>query len=53
VVHNRDHPVNLQKHLDIMHAKNYPGRQGLTQKASHTFFFNTSVQQNIAKSIHK
>jgi len=34
-----------------MHAKNHLGRQGLTQKASQTFFDNTLVQQNIVKSI--
>jgi len=34
-----------------MHAKNCLRRQGLAQKASQTFFDNTSVQQNIVKSI--
>jgi len=34
-----------------MHAKNRFGRQGLIQKASQTFFGNTSVQQNIVKSL--
>jgi len=34
-----------------MHAKKHLGRQGLAQKASQTFFGNTSVQQNIVKSI--
>jgi len=36
-----------------MHAKNHLGRQGLAQKASQTFFDNTSVQQNIVKNISK
>jgi len=44
VVHNRDHPGNLQNTLSIMHTKNCLGRQGLAQKASQTFFDNTSVQ---------
>jgi len=35
-----------------MHTKNQLGRQGLAQKASQTFFDNTSVQQNIVESIH-
>jgi len=34
-----------------MHAKNCLGRQGLALKASQTFFDNTSVHQNIVKSI--
>jgi len=34
-----------------MHAKTRLGRQGLAQKASPTFFDNTSVQQNIVKNI--
>jgi len=34
-----------------MHAKNHLERQGLAQNASDTFFDNTSVQQNIVKSI--
>ena len=34
-----------------MHNKNHFGRQGLAQKASQMFFGNTSVQQNIVKSI--
>jgi len=51
VVHNRDHPGNLTFYSNIMHAKNHPGRQGLAQKASQTFFDNTSVQQNIVKCI--
>jgi len=34
-----------------MHAENHLGRQGLAQKASQTFFDNTSVQQNIVKGI--
>jgi len=35
-----------------MHTKNHLARQGLAQKASQTFFGNTSVQQNIAESIN-
>jgi len=46
VVHNR----KLTKHYNITHAKNCLGRQGLAQKPSQTFG-NTSVQQNIVKSI--
>jgi len=34
-----------------MHTKNHLGRQGLAQKASQTFFDNTSVHQNIVESI--
>jgi len=49
VVHNRDHPGNLQNTVIITHAKNYPGRLGLAQRASQTFFGNTSIQQNILK----
>jgi len=33
-----------------VHAKNRLGKQGLAQKASQTFFGNTSVQRNIAES---
>jgi len=50
VVHNRDHPGILQN-TNITHAKNRLGRQGLAQKASQTFFDNTSVHHNIIKSI--
>jgi len=35
-----------------MHEKNHLGRQGLAQKASQTFFGNTSVQQNIVENIN-
>jgi len=35
-----------------MHTKNRLGRQGLAQKASQTFFGNTSVQQNIVENIN-
>jgi len=34
-----------------MHTKNCLERQGLVQKASHAFFGNTSVHQNIVKNI--
>jgi len=49
VVHNRDHPGNLQN-SNITYSKNCLGRQGLAQKTSQTFD-NTSVQQNIVKNI--
>jgi len=35
-----------------MHAKNHLARQGLAQKASQTFFGNTSIQQNIVESVN-
>jgi len=35
-----------------MHTKNCLARQGLAQKASQTYFGNTSVQQNIVESIN-
>jgi len=35
----------------LTHAKNRIGRQESVQKASQTFFDNTSVHQNIVKSI--
>jgi len=35
-----------------MHTKNRLGKQGLAQKASQTFFDNTSIQQNIVESIN-
>jgi len=41
VVHNKDHPGNLQT-IILMHDKNTLG----DKKASQTFFGNTSVQQN-------
>jgi len=44
VVHNKDHPGILQN-TNIMHHKNQLGRQGLAQKASQTFFDDTSVHQ--------
>jgi len=45
VVHNRDHPGNLQNsYSNIMHAKNRLERQELAQKASQTFFGNTSAK---------
>jgi len=34
-----------------MHIKNHLARQELAQKASQTFFGNTSVQQNIVEII--
>jgi len=51
VVHDRDYLGNLQN-TNITHTKNCLGRKALAQKASQTFFGNTSVQQNIVESIN-
>jgi len=34
VIYNRNHEG--KKYLNVMHAKNHPGRQGLTLKVSQT-----------------
>jgi len=52
VVHNKDRSSRkFKKHSTITHTKICLGRQGLAQKASQTFFDNTSVQQNIVEKI--
>jgi len=40
------------KHSNETHTKNHLGRQELAQKASQTFYDNTSVQQDLVERIN-